>query len=133
MRGARDLLNLLATRFCRLWRLLKPSTIRGTRRLPSWHIAFLSQRPPAHVALAAGFADVDVLSRKLLEMPRYFHGVNATIDAIQLKRRGRGPDSSNGTEDGEYRERHCVLELQDGDIINRYTIPTATDQGNPGP
>lgn len=80
---------------------------------------------------AVDFADVDFLSKKLHEMSRFFHGVNATIDAIQLKRRGRGPGSTDGTEDGEDSERHSILELQDGGIINRYTIPTTTDEGNP--
>ncbi|KAJ4248516.1 hypothetical protein NW757_008164 [Fusarium falciforme] len=79
---------------------------------------------------AVGFADIDFLSQKLREMSRFFHGVNATIDAIDPKRRGRGPDSSNSTEDGEDAERHSVLELQDGAIINRYTIPTITNEGN---
>lgn len=75
-------------------------------------------------------ADVDFLSQKLREMSRFFHGVNATIDAIDLKRRGQGPESSNGTEEGNDVERQCVIELQDGGIINRYTIPPATNEGN---
>ncbi|KAI8654211.1 Zn(2)-C6 fungal-type domain-containing protein [Fusarium sp. Ph1] len=80
---------------------------------------------------AVDFADIDFLNQKLREMSRFFHGVNATIDAIDLKRRGWGPDSSNDTEDGGDAERHSVLELQDGGIINRYTIPTTTNEGNP--
>ncbi|WAO95843.1 Fungal-trans domain-containing protein [Fusarium falciforme] len=39
---------------------------------------------------AVGFADIDFLSQKLREMSRFFHGVNATIDAIDLKRREVG-------------------------------------------
>lgn len=79
---------------------------------------------------AVGFADIDFLSQKLHEISRFFHGLNATIDAIDLKRRGRGPGSSNSTEDGEDAEHHSVLELQDAGIINRYTIPTTTNEGN---
>ncbi|KAJ4113484.1 hypothetical protein NW765_011085 [Fusarium oxysporum] len=59
------------------------------------------------------FADIDFLSQKLREISRFFHGVNATSDAIRVKRRGRGPDSGNGREDKEDAESHCVLELQD--------------------
>ncbi|RMJ00540.1 hypothetical protein CDV36_015908 [Fusarium kuroshium] len=77
---------------------------------------------------AVDFADIDFLIQKLREMTRFFHGVNATTDAIDLKRRGRGSDDNNSTEDGEDVERHCVLELQDGGIINRYTIPVTTDE-----
>ncbi|KAJ3519657.1 hypothetical protein NM208_g14037 [Fusarium decemcellulare] len=68
-------------------------------------------------------ADIDFLGQKLRQMSRFFHGVNATADAIHLKRRFNG---SNSTGDGEDTERHCVLDLQDGGIINRYTIPTTT-------
>ncbi|RSL97735.1 hypothetical protein CDV31_012915 [Fusarium ambrosium] len=77
---------------------------------------------------AVDFADIDFLIQKLREMTRFFHGVNATTDAIDLKRRGRGSDDNNSTEDGEGVERHYVLELQDGGIINRYTIPVTTDE-----
>ncbi|WJG36954.1 fungal-specific transcription factor domain-containing protein [Fusarium oxysporum Fo47] len=72
------------------------------------------------------FADIDFLSQKLREISRFFHGVNATSDAIRVKRRGRGPDSGNGREDKEDAESHCVLELQDKGMINRYTIPSTT-------
>ncbi|KAM0414556.1 hypothetical protein ACHAPT_013599 [Fusarium lateritium] len=76
---------------------------------------------------AVDFADIDFLSQKPREMSRFFHGVNATADAIHLKKQGRGLDGSNGTEDEGDAERRCVLELQDGGIINRYSIPATTD------
>ncbi|KAL2673764.1 hypothetical protein Neosp_012208 [[Neocosmospora] mangrovei] len=85
---------------------------------------------PSDFITAVDFADVDFLDQKLREMSRFFHGVNATIDAIDLKRRGREPESSNGTEEGDDRDLHCVVELQDGGIINRYTIHPATNEGN---
>ncbi|KAH7134294.1 fungal-specific transcription factor domain-containing protein [Dactylonectria macrodidyma] len=68
-------------------------------------------------------ADVEYLCQKLREMGRYFYGLTATLEAIERRRRSsEGAGGCLGSEEVSDHERHGVVELNDGGVVNRYTI-----------
>lgn len=69
-------------------------------------------------------ADLDALIKKLGDMARFFHGVNATIDVICQKKRGLGHGAGKSTAGVGDAEHQSVIEPRDEGIINRYAVPT---------
>ncbi|KAI8241384.1 putative transcriptional regulatory protein [Colletotrichum sp. SAR 10_96] len=71
--------------------------------------------------------DVDYLCKKLQEMSHYFRGTGVTLAALERKRREvaakttRGNHSSDDEDSDE--EKNEVVQLSDGGIVNRYSIP----------
>ena len=70
--------------------------------------------------------DLEYLCQKLREMGRYFYGITATLAAIERRRRTSEADEADGgclgSDEEADPERHGVVELNDGGIVNRYTI-----------
>ncbi|KAJ0270611.1 hypothetical protein COL940_011570 [Colletotrichum noveboracense] len=83
-------------------------------------------RPQDLFSLVSG-TDVDYLCKKLQEMSHYFRGTGVTLAALERKRREvaakttRGNNSSEDEESDE--EKNEVVQLSDGGIVNRYSIP----------
>ncbi|KAF4856860.1 putative transcriptional regulatory protein [Colletotrichum siamense] len=83
-------------------------------------------RPQDLFSLVSG-TDVEYLCKKLQEMSHYFRGTGVTLAALERKRREvaakttRGNNSSEDEESDE--EKNEVVQLSDGGIVNRYSIP----------
>lgn len=83
-------------------------------------------RPQDLFSLVSG-TDVDYLCKKLQEMSHYFRGTGVTLAALERKRREvaakttRGNHSSEDEDSDE--EKNEVVQLRDGGIVNRYSIP----------
>ncbi|KAK2763561.1 C6 transcription factor [Colletotrichum kahawae] len=83
-------------------------------------------RPQDLFSLVSG-TDVEYLCKKLQEMSHYFRGTGVTLAALERRRREvaakttRGNNSSEDEESDE--EKNEVVQLSDGGIVNRYSIP----------
>ncbi|KAI8290789.1 putative transcriptional regulatory protein [Colletotrichum sp. SAR11_57] len=86
-----------------------------------------NQNRPQDLFSLVSSTDVEYLCKKLQEMSHYFRGTGVTLAALERKRREvaakttRGNHSSEDEDSDE--EKNEVVQLSDGGIVNRYSIP----------
>ncbi|KAF9881456.1 C6 transcription factor [Colletotrichum karsti] len=113
----------LSTPFINQGLFIAASTILEEQHLKQ---ASSVDRPNNFLSLVSS-SDVDYLCRKLKEMSHFFKGVGGTLAAIERKKREMllkiNQDNHANEDEESDDEKNEVVQLSDGGIVNRYSIP----------